>query len=504
MSYAEKYIKYKKKYILSKNTKQFGGELGDIYNTDVADNTVLVFDKIDGSHDWTDEKNLFKYTKINQERLSEILKSGSKLIGFYYGNQYYDDPIMLKEINIYDDTTGIKDKIHDILKGDKFDAYRYVIDNNDGSTQILHKGTIYYDTVLYTKAIDKKVHPLNTNTYDLVVKLYGEKYEKLNRTQVIVFKDYKAKESKKSEEAKSTATLVSEKLKLKLLSEGGYEFHKNHAYVNFANKRIGGDVFKGAFVQEEMITTFSNLYHLINKIDFTKNNILNNLDNEPALLKMAMLYSQKTNRGYNEIKNVSKDPDEYLNNHTNAPIDIFYICMAAKSIAKNQPLDEATIIKYFNLASSAFDRAVYYMRCIDTDKDGDKTVNIHTGNWARGVYSNNVNTMYLIQYLAIRHVSQSYTDVNINYNHYCFVKGVHTSICENAVRFFEKVKTRTTKEILDLIIKNTDQCKAMTNATGPPVAYSDEYFDGHGGLVNDNADANNYWYKNWICHVGTT
>lgn len=542
-------MSHKEKYENSHRDTQSGGKLGDMFdNKDIGDEIVIVLNRANEitipKDNWTDIKDVFKYVKIEKKQLSHILgKNITKLIGFYYKNQYYDDQYTLDYLikkDILKPEANFRDIIINALRESSVNIYRYVIDDNK-QTIILHKGEIYDDTILYTelqasraskitksdyvygekdvvhgkkeasrytivsKDSANAVFAVHKKTKNLVSILYNNNFNKLNGTQVIVYTNHGSSVNHKNIAANKLSVSDLNKLETNSskrlvvsIHDGGYNFVENHAYVNFANHFIGGGVFNGAFVQEEMLITFSNLYHLINKRKFVSENKLYMLNEEPAVIRIAMLYSQKTKEIYNEIKLIQnkEDSKKHFNDYTDSPINIYFVCMAAVQLAEHTSLNRVQIKHHFNLATMAFSRAIF---SISNGKNTE--VYIHTGNWGCGAFLHNINMIYLIQYLAILQVSQFYTSVKINYNHHCFVTKVVGSINKNSVRFLNKCANLPISEILDAVSENTEKCTGVAIDDFNLETCDDKYFDG-ARLKND-AISKSYWYCNWMCHIGT-
>jgi hypothetical protein len=191
---------------------------------------------------------------------------------------------------------------------------------------------------------------------------------------------------------------LSDKLSISILAKP-YNYQTGEAFVDFANKFIGGGVLEGGFVQEEIMLSESNFLpwvaenRLENKenkgLSFCKDFSLTNLDTDPRVIYLGIIWH------WAGVYGVIADPEKNL--VLDAPRkDIYAIAMAAKSFDKGSKYNKQDIEQMVLTATKAFYEA---MLALDQD---NKPLKITTGNWGAGVFNNSLAMAYGMQRLAVQ------------------------------------------------------------------------------------------------------
>lgn len=541
MSYKDKYLKYKAKYTICKKIMQYGGhkQLGDaITIAGITDNIIIVFDKVSDSDgdakNWTVLDDMLTYKIVDDSTFFEK-NNETNLVGFYYEQQYYDDPYQMSQMEFKDKgiVKNIDEIVENIIKiaasqtSTESGSLRYIGDRKS-DTVALSCGKVFSHIKLYIESDiktpitrdsksklasvqiempdkEKQILYLSDDiTKKLMQKLYGSRYEKLNRTQIVMLRNPNEQTAPDLQKTLEKFSVNTTKLTVNFINSDKYVFVENQAYVNFKESYVGYCTLNNSNLKGEMMTVFSNLYNLLNNDMFASNSELKNLNDEPVLLKIAMLYSQKVQ--INSIDQlISGDLNYYLLDHTKNPVNIYHICVAPK-------LSTANIHDCYKYALVAFYKAVFYMYFGKKNKRNE-TVHINTSNWK----SLNINVSYVIQYLAAHNILSLFDEKNIakinetpvdvkfgingvttsepvkvnhiNYNYYCSLADFE-QLQNNAVKFLDNNKDKTTGDILGYIINNSKKCEpGRTTGVSIPLE----------GVSDDaGADLYDYWKINWM------
>ena len=192
------------------------------------------------------------------------------------------------------------------------------------------------------------------------------------------------------------------------LKGGAYRYQSGHAFTNFANKLIGGGVFEGGFVQEEIALLESSLLPWVaavrngpaKGVSFCPDVSLLDLDTQPVVIK-ARRFLEMTRQGeiyggrIYGVKNF--DPGAYLKPLAR-PMDIYLPSMAAKFFGPTRTREhylQTDIADMTLCASRAFFATMLAQHC-----DGQPLA-IHTGNWGTGAFGNSRRAIWAMQRLAV-------------------------------------------------------------------------------------------------------
>lgn len=196
-----------------------------------------------------------------------------------------------------------------------------------------------------------------------------------------------------------------------------YEFtneNQYHVFANHAARHLGGGTFhpNGGFVQEEKITiTSSLLLTLAYKETSGKLNQLDiDLGVQPLLILMNILFSEtdpKDLYGKQGMTMITKNPSLISKNYVQHKAEprIAWLC---KAVARmdidngenyNNKLIHGTPVIYHILLLAIES----YCMAIESVEYNNKIneIHIHDGNWGCGAFNHNVNTIFILEHMAI-------------------------------------------------------------------------------------------------------
>jgi hypothetical protein len=213
-----------------------------------------------------------------------------------------------------------------------------------------------------------------------------------------------------------------------------YPYQQNHAYVDFANQRIGGGVMSWGFVQEEVELIESSFLPWTAQVrmEFDQNghNSLNwcqkinlmNLDVEPKVLKFRLFAEVdqhtditpdllpgkhvhfKSIYGSNLFDIKADKVAKYLGRRH--PVDIYAPALAAIAFNKGQKYEEWHIRQMLVAATKAF-----YLTMLAQNSESHPII-IHTGNWGTGAFNNSNKTAWSVQAIAFSAAARMFRDKN--------------------------------------------------------------------------------------------
>lgn len=169
------------------------------------------------------------------------------------------------------------------------------------------------------------------------------------------------------------------------LQPGNYSFNPNECYINFANREIGGGVFRNGFVQEEFLLCQMDALAFLSH---AKQNGCKVTDENTIIIQCNKIYDM--------------DPDLYANsmNYRNGdliplekPIPILFTCLPA--IKFPSPVAKYTYMQLMTLLKrcyTAFRDSLNLMKSLQYKK-----LIINTGMWGCGAYNNDPVTIFKIQ-----------------------------------------------------------------------------------------------------------
>lgn len=193
----------------------------------------------------------------------------------------------------------------------------------------------------------------------------------------------------------------------------GYRYQNHEAYVDFANRYIGGGVMTQGFVQEEIEIFESSflpwvaavrLQQLRNKDPNTPvalpgcdgPNLLA-LDRTPVVTYWRMFTDVDSKTAYGKkLQTLSPTQVPNVLQLRPSPVDIFSIAMAAPDFGKSTaPYSYKDIENMVLLATRAFYNALLVL------DESKLPLVIHTGNWGAGAFKNSIKTVFGIQTIAM-------------------------------------------------------------------------------------------------------
>lgn len=187
------------------------------------------------------------------------------------------------------------------------------------------------------------------------------------------------------------------------ITNKGYDYKTNEAYVDFANRRIGGGALLGGFVQEEIEMLESTFFPWLTEVplhDDTKTSVsfcpsvnLKNLDKAPIVLRFRLPFHWHSTV-YGNIKAAKRND---LIRRVSKP-DIYAIALAAINYEATKPLRPYELADVTQMTIAATRAFLDTMVAMHQDKN---PIVIHTGNWGAGVFKGNVHTVWTMQALAV-------------------------------------------------------------------------------------------------------
>jgi len=203
------------------------------------------------------------------------------------------------------------------------------------------------------------------------------------------------------------------------LLQGRYEYAPNGAYVNFANKRLGGGVLKSGFVQEEIGIFESNLLPWLHSLSEDQDIYHRDLSVAPLVLKIIHLFQLKKNfyahQGREKLLKILPTNTEAWADATELRIPIFWVCMAAVSL-KNVEQTSSNLQKIFkqmlHCATKAFVQTALLLR------EAGRPLAINTGNWGAGDFKHEVPVVCILQLAAAARASKLVGPIELRYHAY--------------------------------------------------------------------------------------
>lgn len=202
-----------------------------------------------------------------------------------------------------------------------------------------------------------------------------------------------------------------------------YEFRGKdalHFYANHAAQRLGGGIVsKGdsGFVQEEKCTYRFSLiaplaYKQLNdKLEYFDTN----LGEIPLLIKTNVLLHEIFDGNFYGklgLKMLADNPttiNKYYREHNTKP-RIYWLCKAIPIIQRKNGEDYSKLYKNYAIIEwSLFLCYKAYCLAIQTGETEKKIneITIHDGNWGCGAFGHNLNTIYVIEHMAINMAVQT-------------------------------------------------------------------------------------------------
>lgn len=194
-----------------------------------------------------------------------------------------------------------------------------------------------------------------------------------------------------------------------------YEFcskDQYHVYANHAANKLGGGAITKGFVQEEKLTLTSSLiFPLTQKyLAGARYAILGTpLEQQPLLIKMNILLHEnaqlfKEYYGSEGMEKINDNPailQKLYRRHRSEP-RVYWLCKAIPMLHAGE--DYSKMHQGYPVAVWAFYLALesylLSIKCVEQDRNID-TIYIHDGNWGCGAFNHNINTIYLLEHLAI-------------------------------------------------------------------------------------------------------
>lgn len=192
------------------------------------------------------------------------------------------------------------------------------------------------------------------------------------------------------------------------LKASPYTYRSGEAYVDFANRKLGGGILREGFVQEEILLLETNVLPWVAAVRggkakgtrFCPAVSLKNLDEQPVVLQCRrFLEVAHVDEIYGRRKLAARRPFEaarYLK-PLPRPADLYLVAMAAKAFPKGggYAYSQKDIEAMTLLATRGF-----YDALMAQVADGKPLV-LHTGNWGAGAFGNSRRTMWAIQRVAL-------------------------------------------------------------------------------------------------------
>lgn len=251
-----------------------------------------------------------------------------------------------------------------------------------------------------------------------------------------------------------------------------YQYQPHKAYVDFANRLIGGGVMHGGFVQEEIMLLESTFLPLIAEarsngeaapLSFAPAIPLNSLDSLPVVLKFRMFNQIKIYGNTNLVTN-----EQVASNVMVAlpqSIDIYAPAMAAPDLGPQSRYSEEILEKMYKVALRAF-----YTTLV-AQFDEHHPLDLHTGNWGAGVFGNSIYSSWAIQRLAAEAAYMIFsktknTKAEFNYSHDAYDEKSLAAVNDASQMLSEKMAayslsamkpTITAKEVMALILALSQQ-----------------------------------------------
>jgi hypothetical protein len=244
-----------------------------------------------------------------------------------------------------------------------------------------------------------------------------------------------------------------------------YHYEPHKAYVDFANRFIGGGVMQGGLVQEEIMLLESTFLPFVAEsrlqgatpLNFAPKIPLDSLDKLPVVLKFRL---------FNQI-NIYGNVDQVIDKAAASSamvargqgVDIYAPAMAAPDLATQSSYSEELLQKMFYVAMRAF-----YTTLL-AQQDEHHPLEIHTGNWGAGVFGNSLYVSWAIQRLAaevayIIFIKTKNSRPEFKYFHDAYDERSLAAINEASQMLVEKMETyasssakplMTAKEVIALI-----------------------------------------------------
>jgi len=246
-------------------------------------------------------------------------------------------------------------------------------------------------------------------------------------------------------------------------SDKPYTYKPFEAYVDFANRLIGGGVMRGGLVQEEVMLLESSVLPFIAE-SRTKDNAapfsfaldipLNSLDVSPVVLKFRMINQLKI---YGNARSIIDEASAAKNLVSRANVvDIYVPAMAAPHFSGGETqYSMALLEQMYNVAFRAF-----FTTLLAQHAENHALV-IHSGNWGAGVFGNSLYMSWAIQRLAAEtayilfcealSIQPKFTYVHDAYNAKSFA-AVQEALGELTAQIENSVKASGKEEISPAIV----------------------------------------------------
>jgi hypothetical protein len=192
------------------------------------------------------------------------------------------------------------------------------------------------------------------------------------------------------------------------LTAGPFVYRDGEAYVDFANKKIGGGVLGGGFVQEEIMLLETNFLPWVAAVrgsrhsgtTFARDISLKQLDRVPVVIgvrRFLEVANQSEIYGPRLEQRIPFQADQYLR-LLPRPQDIYLTALVAKDYghARGGPRYTRDDIEAMTVTAARG----FYDTLMAQHGDGKPLV-IHTGNWGAGAFGNSKRTIWAMQRAAM-------------------------------------------------------------------------------------------------------
>jgi len=300
----------------------------------------------------------------------------------------------------------------------------------------LTEQTIWKTNIHYLQNTHKKTRGTKKQIMDYLYQLYcRNRVENLSNITVSAGRHV---DLQKMTQILDTKVVIPDNLNLEIIV-GPYIFHHNHAYENFANKDLGGGVLasESGFVQEEKITIISSLLLPLIGSDHALPLEDTNLYDQPMIMNQVTIMVHETNPselyGQAGIRKIKQNPNLIKQNYLLHPAmpEIIWICKSIPPMRNNDhymtknhnkiPVDIWALL----LSIEANLSTIQIM-----DKNPDiKSISIHGGNWGCGAFGHNLNTMFMIEHLAIIAAVRIYQPTKqVTYHYHTYDESSNTKL----------------------------------------------------------------------------
>lgn len=185
-----------------------------------------------------------------------------------------------------------------------------------------------------------------------------------------------------------------------------YENKDDQVFIDFANKRFGGSILGGGWVQEEASIAGMSIFPYINDL---RNALENDIGDNPTIIETNVYFSPAE-----KISSGEKLVNKWNERGTHVDLGwvfdkqpgtkIFWLTMVAFALYENEKIPPLTKFKRMNeRVHQAFEFAIRYLI-----SKGIKEIVINTGNWGAGAFKWSKKVVYEMQTKVFRYLKMRF------------------------------------------------------------------------------------------------